>query len=82
MCSHIVLLYSYNNGDTSKAAGAKKLSESQKAKALWAMKAAKDREEDFFMIPPKRQHLAKEIDKTRFVGRASRRSIYSYGQKL
>ena len=31
----------------SKAAGAKKPSASQKAEALWAMKAAKDREEDF-----------------------------------
>ena len=33
--------------DIGKAAGAKKPSESQKAKALWAMKAAKDREEAF-----------------------------------
>ena len=32
----------------SKAAGAKKLSQSQKAKALWAMKAAKDRREEFY----------------------------------
>ena len=31
----------------SKAAGAKKPSESQKAKAHWAMKAAKDRREEF-----------------------------------
>ena len=31
----------------SKAAGARKPSESQRAKALWAMKATKDREEDF-----------------------------------
>ena len=33
--------------DVSKATGAKKPSESQKAKALWSMKAAKDREKEF-----------------------------------
>ena len=33
--------------EMSKAAGAKKSSESQKAKALWAMKAAKDRGDEF-----------------------------------
>ena len=34
--------------EKSKAAGAKKPSESQKAKALWAMKAVRDRSEEFF----------------------------------
>ena len=34
--------------EMSKATGAQKPSESQKAKALWAMKAAKDREEEFY----------------------------------
>ena len=34
--------------DMRKAAGARKPSESQNAKALWAMKAAKDREEEFY----------------------------------
>ena len=34
--------------DMRKAAGSKKSNESQRAKALWAMKAAKDREEDFY----------------------------------
>ena len=34
--------------EMSKAAGAKKPSESQRAKALCAMKAAKDSEEDFY----------------------------------
>ena len=33
----------------SKAAGVKKLSENQKAKAPWKMKAARDRREDFIM---------------------------------
>ena len=32
----------------SKAAGTKKASESPTAKTLWAMKAAKDREEEFY----------------------------------
>ena len=34
--------------EMSKAAGAQKPSESQKVKALWAMKAAWDREEEFY----------------------------------
>ena len=34
--------------EMSKAAGAKKPSESQKAKALWVMKAAKDRRDEFY----------------------------------
>ena len=34
--------------DMSKAAGARKPSESRKAKALWAMKAAKDRRDEFY----------------------------------
>ena len=33
----------FHNREMNKAAGARKPSESQKAKALWAMKAAKDR---------------------------------------
>ena len=33
--------------EMSRAVGVKKSQESQKAKALWAMKAAKDRKEDF-----------------------------------
>ena len=36
--------------EMSKAAGAKMPSESQKAKALWATKAAKDRGEEFYDI--------------------------------
>ena len=39
-------LYCYCR-DLSQAAGAKKPSESQNAKALWAVKAARDREEEF-----------------------------------
>ena len=38
----------------SKAAGAKKPSESQKAKALWAVKAAKDREMKSMTQPAKK----------------------------
>ena len=38
----------FNHGEVSWAAGARKPSESQKAKALWAMKAAKDRREEFY----------------------------------
>ena len=43
----------FNYRETSKAAGARKPSESQKAKALWAMKAAKDRREEFCDSPRK-----------------------------
>ena len=39
--------------DLSKAAGAKKPSKSQKAKALWAMKAAKDRGDEFYDLARK-----------------------------
>ena len=37
----------FHHREMSKAAGAKKPSQSQKAKALWAMKAANDREEEY-----------------------------------
>ena len=48
--------------DLGKAAGAKKQSESQKGKALWTMKAALDREDEFYGLAEKRQHLGKELD--------------------
>ena len=38
----------FHHREMSNATKAKKPSESQKAKALWAMKAAKDREEEFY----------------------------------
>ena len=38
----------YQNKEMSRAAGAKKPNENQKAKALWKMEAAKDRGEEFF----------------------------------
>ena len=38
----------YHYRDTGKAAGATKASESHRAKAMWAMKAAKDRGDDFY----------------------------------
>ena len=37
----------HHHREMSKAAGAKKPSESQKAKALWVMKAAKDRRDEY-----------------------------------
>ena len=40
-------LYHYYS-EMNKAAGAKKPCESQKAKALWAMKAAQDRGDEFY----------------------------------
>ena len=45
----------------SKAAGAKKLNESQRAKALWAMKAAQDSEEDFYDPARKDKMFGEEI---------------------
>ena len=49
--------------EMSKAAGVRKLSESQKAKALWKMKAAKDRRDDFY--DPKRKDNILGRNKTR-----------------
>ena len=46
----------YHYRDMSKAAGSKKPSESQKAKALWAMKAAKDREKETY-DPARRDNI-------------------------
>ena len=45
--------------DMSKATGAKKPSESQKAKFLWATKAAKDREEEYFDLAPKKNIMGR-----------------------
>ena len=36
---------------------------SEKAKALWAMKAAKDSEDEFYALSPQRTHSGKETDK-------------------
>ena len=44
--------------EVSKAAGARKPSESQKAKALWTMKAVKDRREDFY-DPARKDNILK-----------------------
>ena len=53
----------FHHREMSEAAGAKKPSESHKAKALWVMKAAKDRER--ILLPrSQRQHLAKETDES------------------
>ena len=56
----------------SKATGAKKPSESQKAKALWSMKAAKDREKTFW----------KKKDTIGAVGRAPQRPNSCLGQSV
>ena len=47
----------------SKAAGVRKPNESQKAKALWKMKAARDSGEDFY--DPERKHYIFGRNKTR-----------------
>ena len=44
----------------SSAVGAKKPQEAQKAKALWAMKAAKDRREEFYDPARKDKHFGKK----------------------
>ena len=56
-----------------KAAGAKKPCESQKAKALWAMKAAQDRGDEFYDSARKENIFGKETDKIGVVGRTSQR---------
>ena len=68
--------------EMSKAAGARKPSETRKAKALWAMKAARDRRDEFNELARKRQHLGKESDETGVVGRTSQRPDHSVGQNL
>ena len=45
--------------EMSRATGAKKPSESHKAKALWAMKAAKDRSEEYY-DPARKDHFWEE----------------------
>ena len=44
----------------SRAVGAKTPQEAQKAKALWAMEAAKDRREEFYDSARKRPHFEKK----------------------
>ena len=66
--------------DMSKAARAKKPSKSQKAEALWAIKAAKDREKEFYDPALKDNILGKKTDKTGAEGRAPQRPNHSLGQ--
>ena len=68
--------------EVSRATGATKPSESQKAKALWAMKAAKDRGEEFYDPAGREYHYGKETDTTGAVGRPPQRPNHSLGQKL
>ena len=49
--------------EMSRAAGVRKPQEAQKAKALWAMKAAKDRKEEFY--DPAREEDISRRNKTR-----------------
>ena len=56
---------SHHYREMSKAAGSKKPNESQAAKALWAMKAAKDREEDFY-DPAGRSQTRQELWREHF----------------
>ena len=65
----------------SKAAGAKKrTSESQKAKALWAMKAAKDKGDEFHDSARKGNILGRKQTGPGVVGRTSQRPNHSFGQ--
>ena len=66
--------------DMSKATGAKKPSESEKAKGLWAMKAAKDRGEVYYDPARKDNILERNIDTSEVVGRAPQRPDRGTGQ--
>ena len=68
----------HHHREMSKAAGAKKPSESHKANALWAMKAAKDRGDEFNDSAWK----DKKTDKTGVVGRTSQRPHHRVGQSF
>ena len=46
--------------EMSRAVGVRKPQEAQKAKALWAMEAAKDRREDFYDLASRRGHFEKK----------------------
>ena len=59
-----------------------KPSESQKAKALWAVKAATDRRDEFYDSAGQRKHFGKETDKTGVVGRTPQRPNHSVGQSF
>ena len=62
------------------AVGVKKPQEDQKAAALWAMKAAKDRKEEAHDPSSKRKHSGKQQNATGVVGRAPQRSKCCAGQ--
>ena len=66
--------------EMSKAAEARKPSESHKAKAFWAMKAAKDTEKEFYDPARTGQHFGKESGSARAVGRAPQRPTCGTGQ--
>ena len=63
-----------------KAAGAKKASESQKAKALWPMKAAWDRSEEFYDAARKEDVLGRKEKPSGIVGRTSQRPVAAMAQ--
>ena len=66
----------------SKPAGAQQPSESQKAKALWAMNAAKDRKDEFYDSVRKENILEQETDKTGGVRRQIERHDHCFGQSV
>ena len=69
----------FHHREMSKAAEAKKPSESQKAKAFWAMKAAKDREEEY-CDPARKDHiLGRRKTRLERVGRAPQRPNHCLG---
>ena len=67
--------------DLSKAAGAKKPSESQKAKALWALKAAKDREDEFHDLSRKDNILGRNQTRLELWERTSQRPHHRVGRE-
>ena len=69
----------FHNRDMSRATGAKKPSESQKAKALWATKAAKHREEEFYDPAHKDNILGRKQTRLGAVGRAPQGPNHSPG---
>ena len=68
--------------EVSRAAGARKPSESQKVKALWAMKAAKDREEECYDPERKDNIVGRNKNAIGTVGRVPQRPKCGTGQSF
>ena len=67
--------------EMSKAARVKKTNENQKAKALWKMKAVKDRREDFY-DPERKDNIVERKKTIGTVGRAPQRPDRGTGQSF